>query len=563
LSVGVSRFRQAALRQEETMGRQEQPIRPGPPRTPPASLPSAMTPLTISDPDRIGSYRLLARLGVGAMGHVYLGRHVDTGTWVAVKAIRPDLAHEPVFRQRFARELATMRRVTSPFVAALVDGDAAAAQPWLATAYTPAITLQQAVDTHGALPPQTVRVLAAGILHALVALHAAGVIHRDLQPSNVLLCADGPRIIDFGIVQALGGTHLTTAGARLGSASFMAPELATGVSVGPPADLFGLGALVAYALTGQPPFGEGSPEAVLYRVVHTDPDLRALARVDANLHALAAGCLRKNPAQRPTAPAAIRSLQPISEYGSAGWLPPPVAAAIGQTTTARDSYRPVPSHRPQIILRFGLAPLVLVAGIVGALLVAQGHPQDTLQDTPPSPLTVPSDNQPAPRLVLPATSIAAPPTSAAASPQATRSTAPPEGRCPRDPSRATCDLRYAAGQGCESDAVTVPGGTLTATLHGVSFTVRLLWSPRCRTNWTRARPAGGQPTYFADWIEPDRHDATRYSSPWQTRGGWLISPMAYSDGSLTAAAACVMVAGSVQPYWACTPRLLPDGTNVG
>jgi hypothetical protein len=273
------------------------------------------------------------------MGQVYLGR-ASTGEPVAVKAVRAELAEDPVFRRRFQRELHALGEVRSPYTGPVADGDADAQRPWLATAYTPAVTLQDAVDAHGPLPPPVVCCLAAAIARALAAIHAADIVHRDLKPSNVLLTADGVQVIDFGIARAAEGTSLTASGAQVGSAAFMAPEQATGGPVGPAADVFALGCLLAYALTGVSPFGGGRTEAVLYRVVHQPPDLalvHALTSADKeldNLGQLISACLDKDPAHRPGAadipgryPSAARTPGP-------GWLPGPVAAMVSRRGAA-------------------------------------------------------------------------------------------------------------------------------------------------------------------------------------------------------------------------------------
>ena len=189
------------------------------------------------DPRRIGSYRLAGRLGAGGMGRVYVGRSA-AGRLVAVKVIREELAADPEFLARFAREVAAARSVSGMFTAPVVDADTAGPEPWLATAYVAGPSLAQAVRDHGPLPAATARALAAGLAEGLAAIHAAGLVHRDLKPSNVLLAEDGPRVIDFGISQASEGTSLTHTGLVIGSPGYMSPEQATGDAVGPPSDVF-------------------------------------------------------------------------------------------------------------------------------------------------------------------------------------------------------------------------------------------------------------------------------------------------------------------------------------
>jgi serine/threonine protein kinase len=219
------------------------------------------------DPQQIGPYRLRGRLGAGGMGQVYLGLSPG-GRHVAVKVVHPDLAASPDFRVRFRREVAAARKVSGMFTAPVVDADVDGATPWLATAYVPGPSLSEAVSEHGPLPAPSVLALAAGLAEGLVAVHAAGVVHRDLKPMNVLLAADGPRIIDFGISRAGEATSLTGVAFVVGSPGFMSPEQAAGGDVGNASDIFSLGAVLAFAATGEGPFGTGSSDALLYRVIH-------------------------------------------------------------------------------------------------------------------------------------------------------------------------------------------------------------------------------------------------------------------------------------------------------
>jgi eukaryotic-like serine/threonine-protein kinase len=228
--------------------------------------------LQAADPRSMGPYRLLGRLGAGGMGRVYLGRSAG-GRLVAVKVIRPELAGEPGFRARFAREVATARTVSGLFTALVVDADTDGPVPWLATAYVAGPSLAEAVDAHGPLPPASVLTLAAGLVEGLAAIHAHGVVHRDLKPSNVLLAEDGPRVIDFGISRAAEASMLTQSGTVMGAPGFMSPEQAEGRAVGPASDVFSLGVVLAFAASGEGPFGTGATPALVYRVVHSEPDI--------------------------------------------------------------------------------------------------------------------------------------------------------------------------------------------------------------------------------------------------------------------------------------------------
>ena len=225
------------------------------------------------DPQTIGPYRLVGQLGSGGMGRVFLGVSAG-GRPVAVKVIRDELAADPEFRMRFGQEVAAARRVSGVFTAMVVDADVDGPMAWLATAYVPGPSLSEGVDARGPLPAGALLTLAAGLAESLSAIHAAGVVHRDLKPSNVLLAEDGPRVIDFGISQAAESTQLTQAGLGLGSPGFMSPEQAAGYEIGPPSDIFSLGAVLAFAATGEGPFGTGTTAALLYRVVHGTPSPR-------------------------------------------------------------------------------------------------------------------------------------------------------------------------------------------------------------------------------------------------------------------------------------------------
>jgi serine/threonine protein kinase len=261
-----------------------------------------MEKLGAGDPQRIGAYRLLARLGAGGMGHVYLARS-DRGRTVAVKLVREDLAAQEEFRARFRQEVRAARRVGGHWTAPVLDADTEAEVPWVATGYVAGPSLQQVVGRdHGALPERSVRILAAGLAHALQDIHAAGIVHRDLKPSNVLVTIDGPRVIDFGIARALetqAGDGLTRTGSLVGSPGFMAPEQVRGDRVTPASDVFCLGSVLAYAATGTLPFGSSSSgvHALMFRIAQEEPDLSGVPEGIADL---VRDCLRKDPATRPT-----------------------------------------------------------------------------------------------------------------------------------------------------------------------------------------------------------------------------------------------------------------------
>ncbi|MFJ8822133.1 serine/threonine-protein kinase [Streptomyces sp. NPDC102467] len=284
-------------------------------------------PLEGGDPRTAGGYRLVARIGSGGMGRVYLS-YTPGGRAVAVKVIRPELAEDPEFRRRFRAEVAAASRVHGLYTAPVVDSDTEGSMPWCATAYVPGPSLAEAVREHGPLPVDTVLRLVAGVAEALQAVHAAGIVHRDLKPSNVLLADDGPRVIDFGVARAADTTSITQSGTAVGTVAYMAPEQVLGGEASGSADVFALGQTAVFAATGRAAFGEGDPHAVLYRVVHEEPDL---GRVPDELKDLVARCLRKPAAERPSVADVLRAVQVAREtrgFDSGTWLPGELAAGI-------------------------------------------------------------------------------------------------------------------------------------------------------------------------------------------------------------------------------------------
>ncbi|MFB7665831.1 serine/threonine-protein kinase [Kitasatospora sp. NPDC056138] len=311
---------------------------------PGAVVPPSFQALSADDPDVVAGYRLSARLGAGGMGRVYLS-HTPGGRPVALKVVRPDLAEDPEFRQRFAQEVANARRIHGLYTAQVVDAGVDAAVPWLATAYVPGPSLQQVVQRYGPLPERTVLLLVAGIAEALQAVHGSGVVHRDLKPANVLIAADGPRVIDFGIARAADASALTATGLRIGSPAFMAPEQALGMTATPATDVFALGALAVYVAGGTPPFGDGPESVALYRAVHEEPDL---TRVPGGLHELLRHCLAKQPEHRPTTAQVIEAARLHPAVGgdlrfADDWLPHQVSSELAERADLPQAPPPPPT----------------------------------------------------------------------------------------------------------------------------------------------------------------------------------------------------------------------------
>lgn len=323
--------------------------------------------LQSGDPRQIGRYRVVDVLGEGGMGRVYLGRSAG-GQQVAVKMIRRELADDPQFRARFKREVDAACRVNGLYTAHVVDADTEAREPWLATAYINAPSLATKVGEGGPLPDSEVRQLAAALAEGLSEIHAVGLVHRDLKPANVLLASDGPRIIDFGIARFLESDALTRSGSIVGTPSYMSPEQARGGEVGPPSDVFSLGAVIYFAAIGAAPWGHGSTEAMIYRVVHEQPKLTPLP---AGIRWIVARCLAKEPQER-LGPSDITALLGDSDMLGGSRAAPPRTT---QDRPARPRIAPDPSVEPGPVAGWSTESLIPVADI-----------QEVLKSPPPEPV---------------------------------------------------------------------------------------------------------------------------------------------------------------------------------
>ncbi len=319
---------------------------------------ASVEPLADYDPREVGGFRLQARLGAGGMGRVYLG-YSPGGRPVAVKVVHPELARDPEFMRRFRREVAAAQAVSDAYTAAVVGAGPGDSPPWLATTFVSGPSLAELVRGAGPLPEGAVWRLAGGLAEALQAIHAQGLVHRDLKPGNILIAADGPRVIDFGISRATDGTVVTATRMTIGTPAYMSPEQAEGRPVGPSSDIFSLGSVLTFAATGVAPFDSGGGEmfAVAYRVVNSEP---SLSGVPAALLPLIGGCLAKDPAGRPALAELMRSVAAAAaaypQVTPGRFWPDEVAAVIESSAFTPPPAPPTPPPAPPSAAATDTAP---------------------------------------------------------------------------------------------------------------------------------------------------------------------------------------------------------------
>ncbi|MER7692115.1 PQQ-binding-like beta-propeller repeat protein [Streptomyces sp. NPDC097610] len=476
-----------------------------------------MTPLNTGDPESIGGYTLLGRLGAGGMGVVYRGVSAS-GRQVAVKLVHGPYAQEEEFRTRFRQEIAAARRVSGAFTAPVVDADPDADRPWMATLYVPGVNLAEVVEKDGPLSQRELRALGLGLTEALRDIHRAGLVHRDLKPSNVLMTEDGPRVIDFGISRASDNQNLTTTGRMIGTPPFMSPEqLASPREVTPASDVFSLGSLLVFAAVGTGPFDTDSPYITGYQVAFGTPDLDGVPEA---LLGIVERCLDKDPAARPeltdvhrmfqalpesdatASPKTGRSAKPPRRPTSRNAATTPAGAATGTGTGKRRRVRML------------LTGLVAVLAVTGLFIGVGAFVSDRDTNTPAG---------------------------TAASATATARTASlPDGWRPWQ-----TELRYdVKGVPLDYDSLgCVPDGS-SLFCGGAGFTVARIDVASGRTRWrTGTRPQGVQPIGVRDGLvyvyeEPDDRtrrvvalDAGTGHRRWQ-RDINLSEPVVLYDGGL-------------------------------
>ncbi|WP_406475142.1 protein kinase domain-containing protein [Streptomyces sp. NBC_01615] len=445
--------------------------------------PPPPVPLRKNDPARVGPYALLSVLGSGGMGRVYLGRNTTGGAGLAaVKVIRPEYAEDPQFRKRFEREVGALDRVQGAHIVRLLGSGCDDDLVWVATEYVPGPTLAEVVDARGPIDATAAWRLLADLGRAVEAIWRAGIVHRDLKPSNVILAADGARVIDFGVVQATDGTTITATGQNVGTPAYMSPEQVRGKEVTAASDVFALASALAYAVTGEAPFGEGTGVDVLHRVAFEPPREKVLenvAAVDEELAAFIRSCLDKDPERRPSPEAVFRTAighqlpaptgrpsRPAPQRAprrdkrpAAFALASPTDPPVGTVTSgASAAPAPTPAPSPQkrrklIVGAVALAGVLVAGGLTVALL-----PQD--EDAPASAGTAPETSSAVAENSVPAPSgspKAPTPSPSKADHAATKASSPV---ATRDP--ATLDIRTGA---CPAEIASAATGDCVEALQ--------------------------------------------------------------------------------------------------
>ncbi|WP_330306524.1 MULTISPECIES: serine/threonine-protein kinase [unclassified Streptomyces] len=452
-----------------------------------------MEALGVGDPPYIGPYRLIGRLGAGGMGQVYLARSAG-GRTVAVKVVQAGYAQQPEFRRRFAYEVEAARKVGGTWTAPVIDADTEAGTPWVATRYVVGPDLHTVVaGPHGPLPEDSVRVLANGLAHALRDIHAAGLIHRDLKPSNVLVTVDGPRVIDFGIARALDTVVegiRTRTGAVIGSPGFMSPEQVRAQRLTPASDVFCLGSVLAYAVSGRTPFGQPDSElhVLMFRVAEEEPDLTG---VPSGLRELVSDCLAKDPSRRPAVDEVLRR----TRAGTSPWLPGELLADLGRR--AAQLLDTEGGHEPSAAPAAPSTPASHPAPASPPAVAAPSSPTPVPAQPPKAP---PLADQPAAALLPTATATVSPSSGTPAAPPR------PKRRRGRTLSVALGGAAVVAALGVTL-AMNLPGGGDTPTFDGVweTKTVSGTEDAYRRIELTGVDAAHGAHTATFTFREPGKH----------------------------------------------------------
>ncbi|MFF7979900.1 protein kinase [Streptomyces sp. NPDC007901] len=424
--------------------------------------PPPPVPLKKTDPTRVGPYALMSVLGSGGMGRVYLGRDTTGGSGLAaVKVIRPEYVEDPQFRKRFEREVGALDRVQGAHVVRLLASGCDEDLAWVATEYVPGPTLAEVVDARGPIDAPAAWRLLADMGRAVEAIWRAGIVHRDLKPSNVILASDGARVIDFGVVQATDGTSITVTGQNVGTPAFMSPEQVRGKEVTAASDIFALASALAYAVTGQAPFGEGTGVDVLHRVAFEPPKEEVLDKVravDTELAAFIRICLDKEPESRPSPDTVFRTAighqfpapterpsraapekAPLFDGRPAAAPAPPSDPPVG--SAASDSpATPAPGRRRKLVVGAAATVGVAVAAAVTVALLPQSHSSTTAAPRPDTSATGAVN-----RASTPGSSPKAPTSSPSQADQAAKqSPSAAATKAPTTQSSGTPDLRTAA-----------------------------------------------------------------------------------------------------------------------